>query len=231
MKIEEGNPAKGLIVGLAASFAFAFVTFWIFVACCCSGCAALPADPATRAAVVSNAVSKATLLLDAAWERWVREHPEDDPAAAAEQPAEQPGGDTAGTEPGRQDSERLVFRYGGFKGGGAVEDPATQIADVRISKDRLSYRWAKGGCENFGAKSREDSGAALACAFFWSETEQAWIGGKFDWISSSRTTRDWKNLNGGYGGWDAKAFWAAPRRAFCIVAANGRKRTNLEVTK
>ena len=162
--------------------------------------------------------------------RWLGFEP---PAAPDPEPApaEQPAEQSAGTEPGRQDSERLVFRFGGFRGEGAAEDPATQIAEVRITKDRLSYRWARGGCENFGAKSREDSGAALACAFFWSEKDKAWIGGKFDWISTSRTTRDWENLNGGYHGWDAKAFWAAPRRAFCIVSANGRKRTNLEVAK
>ena len=121
----------------------------------------------------------------------------------------------------------LVFRFGGFRGEGAAEDPATQISDVRISRGGLSYRWTKGDLGNWGL-SRENDGA-LACAFYWDGAQ--WIGGKFDWISTSRTTRDFKNIDGGYNGWRADLFWAAPRRAFCIVSADGKKRTNLEEAK
>ena len=188
------NPLRGLICGCA------IVALVCSIVACryATGCASMPDLPAGAYDFVTNAVQRALV----------------EPAEAAASDESEP----AGTEPGRQDSERLVFRYGGFQGGNAVEDPATQIADVKMSKSGLSYRWAKGGCENFGAKDRGDCDHTLACAFFWSEKEQAWIGGKFDWISTSRTTRDFKNLDGDYGGWDAGAFWGAPRRAFCIAS-------------
>ena len=128
-------------------------------------------------------------------------------------------------------AEKLVYRFGGFNGSHAAEDPETQISSLHMSRNGMSYRWVKGGCENFGAKDRGDCDHALACAFFWSEKDHAWIGGKFDWISTSRTTRDFNNLNGGYGGWTPEEFFWAPRRAFCIVSSNGKKRTNLLVTE
>ena len=117
----------------------------------------------------------------------------------------------------------IAWRYGGVDGSKAAEDPATQIKDLKISGDGLRYAWAKGDLGNWGL-SREDAGA-LACAFWWDGSR--WIGGKFDWISTSRTTRDFKNIREGYHGWDAGAFLAAKRRAFCILSKDGRKRTNL----
>ena len=138
------------------------------------------------------------------------------------------GGQSAGHGPASA-SGALVFKYGGFDGSRAVEDPAAQIADLHITRSRLSYRWAKGGCETLGATSKTDAEHTLACAFYWDGSR--WVGGKFDWISTSRTSRDFNNLNGGYNGWVAEHFWAADRRAFCIVSKDGKKRTNLLVTE
>ena len=216
--LPQGNPVKGLLIGLVATFAF--VLCWLFVACS-SGCANLPADPAARAAAVSNAVDTATLLLDAAWEHWLKHHPQDDPAAAEAAAADPASAEAAATVAGPV----LDFRWGGFRGGGAVEDPATQIKDFRMDRNGMRYAWAKGDLSNWGL-ARESAGA-LICAFYWDEGEKKWIGGKFDWISSSRTTRDWKNIYAGYNGWQSAPFFAAARRAICIVSADGRQRTNL----
>ena len=120
-------------------------------------------------------------------------------------------------------SVELDFRYGGFKGGKAVEDPATQISNLKISKSGLSYKWAKGDLGNWGLGKTE--AGALACVFYWDGKK--WVGGKFDWISTSRTTRGWENVKSGYNGWDADAFFGAKRHAFCIVSKDGKKRTNL----
>jgi hypothetical protein len=46
-------------------------------------------------------------------------------------------------------------------------------------------------------------------------------------ISTSRTTRDFVNIKDGYNGWNWRAFVDAERRSFCIVSADGKKRTNL----
>ena len=135
-------------------------------------------------------------------------------------------------EPAPSPTIAIDWRYGGFNGSGAVECPEAQIADLRIDARGMSYRWVKGGCEVFGATNVHDCDHALACAFWWDEAAQKWVGGKFDWISTSRTTRDWKNIYPGpdgkaYHGWEADKFFAAPKRAFCIVRKDGRLRTNL----
>lgn len=217
---ERKRPA--LFHGLIAAVVLALFLFAITIApaSLLTGCANLPADPATRAAAVSNAVDTATLLLDAAWAHWVKHHPQDDPATA-DAGAAAPAAGQAATVAGPV----LDFRWGGFRGGGAVEDPATQIRDFRMDKNGMRYAWAKGDLSNWGL-ARESAGA-LICAFFWDEKEQRWIGGKFDWISTSRLTRSWENVYAGYNGWKADPFFAATRRAICIVSANGRQRTNL----
>ena len=99
MNLSDENPIKGPLIGLGATFAF--VLLWLFVACT-SGCANLPADPATRAAAVSNAVDTATLLLDAAWEHWLKHHPQDDPAAAEAAAADPAPAEAAATAAGPQ---------------------------------------------------------------------------------------------------------------------------------
>lgn len=124
-------------------------------------------------------------------------------------------------------SSSIVWLYGGVDGSRAVEDPETQIRNLRMDANGLRYDWAKGGCENFGAASETDYGSTLACAFFWDEAGRRWIGGKFDWISTSRTSRSFENVRAGYHGWDPEAFFHAKRHAFCILSANGKRRTNL----
>jgi hypothetical protein len=151
----------------------------------------------------------------------------DAPAEAAPPEEEEPPPAPAPEEPAPAPAPALEWRYGGFDGSRAAEDPECRIADLRMGRAGLSFRWEKGGCERFGAHGRDDYGAALACAFYWDEGAGKWIGGKFDWISTSRSSRSFENVREGYNGWDAAAFFAAPRRAFCVCAANGRARSNL----
>ena len=65
----------------------------------------------------------------------------------------------------------------------------------------------------------------LACAFY--EDGGKWVGGKFDWIDEARASRPLENIHTGYGGWNAAAWAAAKRRAFCVMSADGRHRSNL----
>ena len=216
MDLPDENPIKGLLVGLGSTVAFVLCCLF---AVCTSGCASLPADPATRAAAVSNAVDAATLLLDAAWEHWVKQHPQDDPAVAEAAAADPASAEAAAIAAG----PRLDFRFGGFRGCGAVEDPATQIKDFRMDSSGMRYAWAAGDLGNWGLD--RSAAGAIACAFY--QDGDVWIGGKFDWISSSRTTRSWNNVRDGYHGWKPDVFFSAKKHAFCIVSADGRKRTNL----
>lgn len=120
----------------------------------------------------------------------------------------------------------LFWRFGGFDGARAVEDPAVRIADLRVSSGGLSYRWeTPQGLSAWGlARGQAD---AIAAAFYWDDARGNWIGGKFDWISTSRTTRDFKNISAGYHGWDSQAFFAARKIAFCIVSRDGARRSNI----
>lgn len=155
---------------------------------------------------------------------WPWDHHSSSPTATAS-PEESPAVTTAPPTPAAESvaAGRLAFRYGGFDGSRAAEDPATQIGSLHISRSKLTYKWTQGNLRNWGLGDA-DAGA-LACAFYWDGS--GWIGGKFDWISTSRTSRDWNNLNGRYNGWDPDAFWNAPKRAFCIVSRDGKRRTNL----
>lgn len=118
----------------------------------------------------------------------------------------------------------LRWCWGGFNGGKAVPAGGARITSLDVRSDGLSYRWASGGCELLGAASSTD--ASCIAALFVS-IDGTWRGGKFDWISTSRRTRDFKNILEGYQGWDKAAIGKADAYAFLIVSADGRKRTNV----
>lgn len=117
------------------------------------------------------------------------------------------------------------WAYGGFNGSNAAELPDAIISNLKVTKNGLSYTWDKGGCELLGADTRTDPSATLACLFCKIDGE--WIGGKFDWISTSRLTRGFENIRSGYKGWDKQAIEKATSFAFVIVSADGKHRTNV----
>ena len=118
----------------------------------------------------------------------------------------------------------LRWDWGGFNGSKAAVADGCRISGLKVGKD-IRYSWAEGGCENLGAASATDASKTVCCLFCFDGT--AWTGGKFDWISTSRTSRDLANIESGYNGWDAAKFRAARAYAFCIVSADGRRRTNV----
>ena len=110
----------------------------------------------------------------------------------------------------------------------ATEDPNAQIKDLKMDRNGMSYRWAKGGCENLGATSKSDYDHTIAVAG-WSNDGKTFKCGKFDWISTSRTTRSFENIHSGYNGFKPDEFFNAKRRCFFIMSADGKKRTNILV--
>lgn len=121
------------------------------------------------------------------------------------------------------DFSALYWCWGGFSGKKAKLVDGAEIGSLKVTESKLSYKWVRGGCENLGAKSRDDASfiAALFC-----NVGGKWRGGKFDWVSTNRTSRDLKNT-GGYGGWDPDAVRTADAFAFVIVSEDGKKRTNV----
>ena len=136
------------------------------------------------------------------------------PAAAAASVASEDGADFSA----------LRWDWGGFDGSKAALADGCRIKGLKVAGSGLSYNWAEGGCERLGASSREDAAciAALFC-----RVGGAWRGGKFDWISTSRRTRDFKNIFEGYHGWDPDAVRKADAFAFVIISKDGRRRSNV----
>ena len=121
------------------------------------------------------------------------------------------------------------WNFGGFGGGKSVwgGDPGNGsgpvIGDLKMSKDGLSFKY-ENGLAGWGLK--DDEAEALACLFV-KDKDGKWIGGKFDWISTSRRTRDFENIYSGYNGWDLTNVPKTTEAAFVIVSKNGKWRSNV----
>ena len=118
----------------------------------------------------------------------------------------------------------LNWDYGGFNGSKASLSSKARIKNLKVSSSGMSYSWEAGGCEDLGAASR-DHADCLACLFVL--VGGAWRGGKFDWISTSRQTRDFKNIEGSYNGWPKNSIGNADAYAFVIVGRDAKTRTNV----
>ena len=140
-------------------------------------------------------------------------------------PATPESGGATRVGPDDVDFSLLQWSYGGFKGGGATLSSTARIKNLSVSSSGLSYSWAAGGCEDLGATSKADADHTIACLFVL--VGGSWRGGKFDWVSTTRTSRDFKNIIGGYNGWPKDSIGKADKYAFCIVSKDGKARTNV----
>lgn len=148
------------------------------------------------------------------------------PAVAAEQsittaPAQEKEADVV-------DFSSLDWCWGGFKGGSAKPADGVEIANLKVSASGMGYKWVKGGCEQLGASGKTDA-SCLACLFV--KRGGDWVGGKFDWISTSRLTRGFENIRDGYNGWPKDAVSSANEFVFVILSKDGKKRTNVAYFK
>ena len=147
------------------------------------------------------------------------------PPDVPDTPPATPGTPTQPDTPAADEADYSAFSwaYGGFNGARAALDKP-RIESLRMNgMSGLSYRWAGPNLSAWGIAHTD--AAALACLFL-QRADGSWVGGKFDWISSSRTTRDFKNL-GGYNGWTLAGIPNPCRAAFVIVSADGRRRSNV----
>ena len=119
----------------------------------------------------------------------------------------------------------LQWTYGGFKGQQAKLGAQPRITGLKVNNSGMSYSWKSGGCENLGAASSSDWSHTVACLFCYYGGK--WVGGKFDWVSTSRRTRDFINIHEGYHGWSPTVFKNATAYAFVIVSKDGKSRSNV----
>ena len=100
------------------------------------------------------------------------------------------------------------------------------IKDFKMDKKGMSYKWAKGGCEQLGAKDKTDAGATLAVCGYSNNGIDYHVS-KWDWISTSRTTRSWENVYDHYNGINPDTFFEAAHHCFFICDKHGNYRTNI----
>lgn len=119
--------------------------------------------------------------------------------------------------------ETFKWVYGGFHGDKA-RPREVAIADLKMKSDGMSFKWVQ-DLSQWGI-ANEDFTQALACLFVMNKDGE-WVGGKFDWISSSRTTRDFKNIYEGYNDWSLENVPNPCPAAFVVVSKDGGKRSNV----
>jgi len=120
----------------------------------------------------------------------------------------------------------LNWTYGGEKCSGAGHSGVT-ISGLSMNANALSFKYNT-DLSVWGI-SHGDTGNAWACLFVKNNAGQ-WVGGKMDWISSSRTSRDYHNVYGGYNGWTLHDVPNPCEAAFVIVHKSGKKRSNVITT-
>jgi hypothetical protein len=119
--------------------------------------------------------------------------------------------------------ETFKWVYGGFHGEKA-QPREVAISSLKMKPDGLSFKWVQ-DLSQWGI-ANEDYTQAVACLFVMNKNGE-WVGGKFDWISSSRNTRDFKNVYSGYNDWNLMDVPNPCPAAFVIVSKDGGKRSNV----
>lgn len=118
----------------------------------------------------------------------------------------------------------LDWVYGGFKGAAATHSGVT-IRNLVVHRDRITFDWET-DLSAWGIKSADDHSKALACLFV-KRSDGAWVGGKFDWISTSRAMRELKHIHQGYGGWSLAGVPNPCEVAFVVAHTDARRRSNI----
>ena len=186
--------------------------------------------------MLMNKVEKEVNRLKARLARWILKvvyristydgsdstHVSDDSSTIPEQEVKP---ETPEVQPEAQSESIKIDSFGSPNTSKATEDPNTQICDFKWSKDRLSYKWAKGNLRNWGIKNDHDA-SALAI-FGYQDAKGTWRFGKIDWISTDRLTRDMANVHEGYNGIDSDAYFNSRHHGFFIMSSDGKRRTNI----
>ena len=129
----------------------------------------------------------------------------------------------SGSSGNKFDYSRLEWLYGGFSGAKAVEDTSgagclVKSARLEGSGARLSFTGSLWGCDYAHPEAR-------MCIFCKSGSR--WVGGFWEWGSTGRVFRDFKNIRDHYKGWDPSVLDKASEFAFVVVNKSGSKRSNV----
>ena len=117
----------------------------------------------------------------------------------------------------------LKWTFGGRPNGSGARNGGVVISGARFSSNGISFTYVK-DLSAWGYSSGALGG--IACLFVRKENGQ-WVGGKFDWISSSRRSRGFENVRAGYEGWNLAGVPNPCQAAFVIVSPDGKRRSNV----
>lgn len=119
----------------------------------------------------------------------------------------------------------LNWSFGGFDGSKAAISSAS-IGNLSIAGNKMTYSWTGDTLATWGLGDHE---AGALCCLFVKRSDDTWVGGKFDWISTDRTSRTLEHVTNtpGYNGWTLDNVPNPCEAAFVIVSADGKKRTNV----
>jgi len=92
-----------------------------------------------------------------------------------------------------------------------------------VDKDGLRMKWVR-DIGAWGIPYEVPDG--VACFFVKNESGE-WVGGKFEWISSSRKTRSFTNIREGYHGWSLRGVPNPCEVAFVVFRKDGKRRSNV----
>ena len=116
--------------------------------------------------------------------------------------------------------------YGGYNGANSSK-AGDLIANLRIDSGKLYYAWTvpeSVAATQLGSKSSHE--IDLVCCLFVKNKAGKIVGGKFEWISISRKSREFTNIYKGYAGWNLSDVPSSTEAWFCIVNPKTNKRTN-----
>ena len=118
------------------------------------------------------------------------------------------------------------WTYGGYNGSNS-SSIGDSIANLKIAGNDMSYSWTIPESEAvklLGSKDRTEINL-YACLFVKTSSGDI-VGGKFEWISVSRKTRQFENIFKKYGGWTLSNVPNPTTAYFCIINPKTGKRTN-----
>ena len=201
----ERNASLGFYRNIAILLGFMLLGVWLFAMC---GCATFESMGGMEA-------------LDKLAEKWKDKLEQSKPEIPPETPPTKPEPD----KPVVGDAvpfSSLQWVYGGFKANGAVLS-TPRLSNASCNGRVYYYKWDVG--LNSWGLGNGDAGAI--CAVFI-ERDGKWIGGKFDWVSTSRSFRELKHLES-YNTWPSSGIKLPLRGkvAFVVVSANGKLRSNV----
>ena len=120
----------------------------------------------------------------------------------------------------------LRWEFGGVDGSRAkLSTP--RISGLKASASGISYKW-DANLSSWGLAT--DQAEAMACWFVEKE-DGSIVGGKFEWIATSRRTRSLENVLTGYGGWKLDGVPNPCRCWFVVVSKDGKLRSNVVGTE